>query len=61
MSQKEFNRLEIFEQVASKRITQVQAASQLQLGMRQVIRLYKNYKQINIHKIFINTNITNLS
>lgn len=44
MSLREVNRLEVFEQVASKRITQVEGGRRLGLGKGQMIRLFKAYR-----------------
>lgn len=45
MSTTKINRLEICEQIASKKIAPVEAASLLGLSRHQVIRLFKHYKQ----------------
>ena len=44
MSRNELNRLEILGRVLERRLTQVQAAEQLGLSVRQVERLYRKLR-----------------
>jgi hypothetical protein len=45
MSNRELSRLEIFQKINHQRITQVQAAVVLSLSLRQIQRLYSNFKK----------------
>jgi len=46
MSQKELTRVEVMQQLKTKRLTQAEAAVQLQIGVRQVKRLWRVYKKL---------------
>ncbi len=46
MSQKELTRVEVMQQLKTKRLTQAQAAVQLHLSVRQVKRLWRTYKTL---------------
>lgn len=46
MTKKEVLRAEIFVRIAHKQITKTRAAEELKLSLRQVLRLYKSYKEI---------------
>jgi hypothetical protein len=52
MTQKEINRVEVFLKVKNKQITQKKAAEQLQLSVRHVQRLYKEFK-LHSHRALI--------
>lgn len=45
MTKKEVDRAEVFLRIAQKRITKTQAAEELDLSLRQILRLYKDYKK----------------
>jgi hypothetical protein len=45
MTNKEVHRAEIFARMDCKQMTRVQAAEELKLSLRQIIRLYKEYKK----------------
>jgi hypothetical protein len=45
MTKKEVHRAEIFARMDHKQMTRIQAAEELKLSLRQVIRLYKAYKK----------------
>lgn len=45
MSQKELSRLEVMQLIKERRLTQIQAVEMLNVNLRHVKRLYKQYKQ----------------
>lgn len=45
MTKKEVDRAEVFLRIAQKRITKTQAAKELDISLRQTLRLYKDYKK----------------
>ena len=45
MSHAELDRLEVIESVSQKRLMQAEAARRLDIGVRQVKRLLKSYRQ----------------
>jgi hypothetical protein len=45
MTEKEVQRAEVFVRIAHKQITKTRAAEELNLSLRQVIRLYKDFKK----------------
>ena len=45
MTEKEVQRAEVFARIAHKQITKTKAAEELNLSLRQVLRIYKNYKR----------------
>lgn len=46
MSQKELTRVEVMQQLKTKRLTQAEAATQLHMSVRQVKRLWRTYKKL---------------
>lgn len=45
MTEKEVHRAEVFSRIAHKQLTRTQAAIELNLSVRQVLRLYKDFRQ----------------
>jgi transposase len=45
MTKKEVDRVEVFVRITQKQITKTQASTELDLSIRQVLRLYKAYKE----------------
>jgi transposase len=48
MTKKEVDRIEVFVRITQKQITKTQASTELSLSLRQVLRLYNEYKKHGI-------------
>ena len=51
MTQKEINRTEVFLRIKNKQLKQIQAARELGLSVRQVQRLYREFKKEGIKSL----------
>ena len=60
MSNQELTRLNYIKKVIERRLTQVEVAKDLGIGVRQVQRLVKNYKEDNYNGLIYLKNVVNL-